>query len=306
MTWLVAGKPIRSLLLTRLRYLGDVAMTTVLCEALRAGDPDLRLGYLCERAHGVILEEHPHLDHLHLLGVDRAGKDARVRVIQQETGRQATGRALGTWPLIRELRRTRYDAAVDLFFNPRSAWLLWFSGIGIRIGGTRKWRRRLYTHTVLRDEVRAAVPALDAVAPGGLGEHMCRLAPLTHAETGQEFLNWLCGHFAPGQLKPSLCATAPVLSAEPYLVVAPGATWPSKEWPPDHWRRLVSALASGTGPRLKVLVPPGRREQWGNLGDGLPADRVEILPPLDLTAVSNLLASACGLISVDGNGVDPG
>jgi len=299
-TWLVAGMPVRSLLLTRLRYLGDVAMSTVLCEALRAGDPELRLGYLCEQAHGEILADHPFLDRVHLLGVQRSGQDERTRAPNQASGSQITGRVLGTWPMIRELRRTRYDVAVDLFFNPRSAWLLWLSGIGIRIGGTRKWRRRLYTHTVLRDEISAAVPDLSAVAPGGLGEHLCRLAPLVHAESGQDFLGWVCDRFAPGELKPRLAAAAVAPTASEFLVLAPGATWPTKQWPAAHWRQLITALVAGDGPCLRILVPPGRAAEWGGLADGLPGHRIEVLPPMGLAAVKDLLAAARGLLSVDG------
>lgn len=300
MTWLVADKPVSSVLVTRLRYLGDVIMSTVVCEALRAGDPELRIGYLSEAVPGEILADHPHITQLHLLGGSRRGADARARPAAASA--QATEqRAQSGWPLIRELRRARYDVAVDLFFNPRSAWLLRLGGIGVRIGGTRKWRRRLYTHTVLRDDVGGAEARFAANAPGGLGDHLCRLAPLTHAESGRDFLSWLGERFAPGQLRPRLVARAAEGSpSEPYLVLAPGATWPAKEWPVSLWRALVAALASAPGPRLKILMPPGRKGDWGSLADGLPASRAEVLPELTLPAVKNLLATAEALVSVDG------
>jgi heptosyltransferase-1 len=302
MTWLVGDKPVSALLVTRLRYLGDVVMSTVVCEALRAGDPQLRIGYLCEAAHGEILADQPHISRLHLLGVARRGADARARGTTATTNRAGDANGvLRGWPMIRELRRARYDAAVDLFFNPRSAWLLWMSGIGVRIGGTRRWRRHLYTHTVLRDDVNEAAPQLPLLAPGGLGEHMCRLAPLTHAESGQDFLSWIGDHFAPGQLRPQLRSTAtPLSGAEPYFVLAPGATWPAKEWSVEQWRGLVQALASAPGPRLKILIPPGRTAQWGGLAAGLPASRVEVLPEMSLPAIKDLLAGAAALVSVDG------
>ncbi len=297
MTWLVNQKPIRSILLTRLRYLGDVTMSTPLFAALLAGDSDLRLGYLCEQAHGEILADHPQLDHLHLLGVTRGGQDAQARGHERETGDVT---AVGTWGMIRQLRAAKYDLAVDLFFNPRSAWLLWLSGIAVRIGGTQKSRRHLYTHTVLRNDFGSAEPSLSNLAPGGLGEHLCRLAPLVHAESGQDFLTWVQKRFQPGELKPFLAATESPTHEPPYLVLAPGATWPSKEWPAEHWIELVTALVAETSTRYKVLVPPGREPQWGDLAADQPPEQVEILPAMDLTAVKNVLAAASGLISVDG------
>jgi len=278
-------------------------MSTVVCEALRAGDPDLKVGYLCEQVHGVILADHPQIDRLHLLGTQRGGADARARGHQRlpaGTGSGTLPPVQGTLSMIGELRGARYDLAVDLFFNPRSAWLLWLSGIPLRIGGTQKWRRRLYTHTVRCAELGSASAGLAAVAAGGLGEHLCRLAPLTHVESGRDFLDWIGEEFAPGELRPRLAATASGPTLPPYWVLAPGATWPTKEWPAKAWRQLVEELAAGAGPRLKILLPPGRTDQWVGLGQGLPAERVEVLPSLSLTAVKDLLALARGLLSVDG------
>ena len=302
MTWLVGGKPLRSVLLTRLRYLGDVAMTTVVAEALRDGDPGIRLGYLCEKAHGEILVDHPLIDSIHLLGVSRGGEDARSRVRQPQGG-AAAGDACGTWAMIRELRRARYDGAVDMFFNPRSACLLRLSGIPVRIGGTLKWRRRLYTHTALRTRDNPLSAQFEAIAPGGLGEHLCRLSPLVHAETGQDFLAWACDRYAPGELRPRLAAEAGPGDSD-YLVAAPCATWPTKEWPAAHWRSLLAALSAGPGPEVRILVAPGREKQWAELGaglgEGLPSARVSVLPAMNLAAVRRQLAGARGLISVDG------
>ena len=81
MTWSLEGKPLRRILVSRLRYLGDVVMSTVVLEALRLGDPEVQLGYLAEYPHGLVLDGHPALDRLHLLGVNRRGADARARTM---------------------------------------------------------------------------------------------------------------------------------------------------------------------------------------------------------------------------------
>jgi heptosyltransferase-1 len=297
MTWLIDGEPIESLLLTRLRYLGDVVMSTTLCEVLRAGDPDLRLGYLSEAGHGLVLAGHPLLDRVHLLRPGRRGSDAAARVRQSD---HVAAAAVGTIAMVRELRRARYDVAVDLFFNPRSAWLLWLAGIGVRVGGTRKWRQRLYTHTVQRQDAAANIDGLDELAPGGLGEHLCRLAPLTHAETGLGLLAWAVANIAPGTLRPTLPAADRSPTAGRYLVLAPGATWPTKEWPDGHWRQLIAELAGLAAPPLKVLVPPGQEGRWAQLGRAFTTVQVEVLPAQSLLDVRDLLAGAAGLISVDG------
>lgn len=298
MTWAVNGKPIASVLVTRLRYLGDVVMSTVVCEALKAGDPNLRLGYLAEENYGQILNDEPILDEVHLLKVNRSGEDARVRAAQSGFA----SRSRGTVATILELRRQRYDLAIDLFFNPRSAWLLRLAGIPVRIGGTQKSRRRLYTHTVIRSEVENAggfAAKFADLAPGGLGEHLCRLAPLTHCETGLSFVDWLPTRYQTGELKPQLKRLV-TEAAEPYLVLAPAATWPAKEWPLDHWRSLVDNLLSVPRLKLKILVPPGRAGEWTDSFGEQSQQRLEVLPPLALERVKNLLSQARGLITVDG------
>lgn len=296
MTWLLAGQAQRSVLVSRLRYLGDIVMSTILLEVLRAGDPGLRLGYLCEEGHGAVLADHPCLDRIHLLAAPRRSSDARAR-LNNSSRSAAQGR--GAWAISRELRRADYDLAVDLFFNPRSAWLLRLSGIRARIGGTTSLRRYLYTETALADAARRRWPQLDDIAPGGLGDHLCRLAPLVHAESGLHLLDWVAREFPAGTLRPRLAAEQyPV--AVPYVVLAPSATWPSKEWPRRSWRDLIARLVAAGQQRLRLLIPPGRQEMWAELAAGYGPDEVEVLPPSGLLEIKRLLAGASALVAVDG------
>jgi ADP-heptose:LPS heptosyltransferase len=307
-TWTVDGKPLGSVLVSRLRYLGDVVMSTVVLEVLHEGDPNLRLGYLCEEQHAAALTAHPLLNQLHALGNRRVGKDARARRTAP-SARQVGAGAFGT---IVDLRQTRYDLAVDLFFNPRSAWLLRLSGIPLRVGGTRGSRRHLYTHSVLRGEMAARFPMFDELAPGGLGEHLCRLEPLVHEETGLPFGNWFCQNYQVGQLRPRIKAqlSGPVIDeilheagiepGQPFLVLAPGATWASKEWPLERWRELIGLLLVQRPDAILILTPPGSADTWGSLGKEIPPGRGGVLPVLDLPRVLGLLSRSGLLVSVDG------
>ncbi|HPF70056.1 MAG TPA: glycosyltransferase family 9 protein [Candidatus Krumholzibacteria bacterium] len=299
MTWTLDGRPLRRVLVTRLRYLGDVVMATVVADALKAGDPDVEVGFLCEAGHAEVLVGHPSLDRIHRLGAARRGADAAARA--PVTGAPT---ARGTAGTVIDLARTRYDLAVDLFFNPRSAWLLRLAGIPQRIGGTAGSRRRLYTHAVPRRAVEDPRDVLGRRAPGGLGEHLCRLAPLRQAPTGQPFLAWLDGWAAGHPVLPHLprrnagepaqAALAGVALApgDRYVLLAPGATWPAKEWPAAHWSALAPAVERRTGLPVVTLVPPGREGAWPDLPRRLP-----VLP---LAAVLDLVSSAAALVTVDG------
>lgn len=308
MTWSLSGRHLSSVLVTRLRYLGDIAMTTVVLEVLRRGDPELRIGYLCESEYAPLLQEHPHLERLHSLRSRRRGSDARAR--QQST--DPTAGAHSTWRLIHQLRRANYDLSLDLFFNPRSAWLLRLAGSRWRIGGSRSWRKRLYTHTVSPPQALIR-PRFIELAPGGLGDHLGRLAPLRHEESGMPFLDWCEEVFAPQELRP--CVPAPALGAgaaqsglarlgiDPargFILLSPGATWPTKEWPLDHWRGLISRLHAMTDLPVVVLRPPGTGDPYGSLS-GLFSPRAGgVLPQLDLPEALRAVAACSLLVTVDG------
>lgn len=302
MTWRVGEQVLSRVLVTRLRYLGDIVMSTVVLSALRRGDPRLEIGYLCEQAHAPVLAGQPELARVHALSSRRRGDDARARTAVADGG--GSVRARGTAGLVAELRAARYDAAVDLFFNPRSAWLLWLSGIPLRLAGPAGGRRRLYTHASQPGDPGAA--GLERLAPGGLGDHLCRLAPLVHVESGLPFGAWFLQEdvravprLAPraGAVPPPLAATGP---PEGFVVLAPAATWATKRWPVEHWRELAGLVADRWPGFVAVLTVGGDEAQSASIAAAVPGGRGVALPPLPLATVLDVLGAARAVISVDG------
>jgi ADP-heptose:LPS heptosyltransferase len=304
-TWLLDNRPLERALVTRLRYLGDVVMATVVVDALRRGDPGLEIGFLCEEAYAPVLAGLPGLARVHALSVRRRGADARARTGESEGGLPARPAAA----TIARLRAARYDLAVDLFFNPRSAWLLRLAGIRHRVAGPAGSRGWLYTHQVDAAPERGR-EAWDRLAPGGPGDHLARLAPLVHAESGQGFVDWFLagGVRACPRLsaRPGAAASAAATLARaglepdsPFLVLAPGATWESKRWPIGHWAALARELPGAWPGSIAVLTPPGA--DIPPLSASMTEDaRVAVLPPLPLPTVLDVLATASGTVSVDG------
>jgi ADP-heptose:LPS heptosyltransferase len=303
-SWTLDGRPLRRILVTRLRFLGDVVMSTVVVEMLKRGDPTVEVDFLCEANHAVVLAGHPQLSAVHALGVTRRGHDAAVRAA---SGAANARPGRGTLATIIALRKRRHDLAVDLFFNPRSAWLLRLAGIPARIGGTASSsRRHLYTHHATSPSP-AERPELYRLAGGGLGEHLSRLADLRLA--GRPFLDWFEEEAAtrrPAPRVPRPPASLDVMELLAGLeastgatLLAPGATWPSKEWPLAHWRRLASDLAA-TGETVLVLQPPGRPDIADALGAAIPAGQGGVLPPLPLAAALEVLGTVGKVVSVDG------
>ncbi|MBU8871934.1 MAG: glycosyltransferase family 9 protein [Gemmatimonadales bacterium] len=326
MTWMIGGKRIGSALISRQRYLGDIVMATVVLDVLRRGDPGMRLGFLCENQYGAVLSGQDGLDDLHLLDLKRKGKDARARgpaepyPIKSKHGQNGPNlhKGQGTAGMIKTLRACRYDLVVDLFFNPFSALLFRLTGIPHRIGGTPKWRRWLYTDTVCLTDPQVEETGLEQLAPGGLGEHLCRLAPLFHAETELPFLSWLDREWGTGNILPRLSPTTPresttkalrgvgVKNGRGFLLLAPGATWPSKEWPVERWRELIRLLLPKVSLPLVLLLPPNRPELWSVLAEDIPAGQGGALPVQPLPEALDVIGRSSGLVTVDGGTLHAG
>jgi len=307
LSWTLEGERLRSVLVTRLRYLGDIVMSTVVLEVLRRGDPDLELGYLCEDAGVPLLRGHPRVTRVHGLSSRRRGPDADAR---RDADGRASPRGAGFWSSVRDLRRRRYDLAVDLFFNPRSAWLVRLAGTRFRIGGSRGARSRLFTHAV-NAPAESVDPTFRRAAPGGLGEHLGRLLPLRHELSGLDFRDWYLETYPEG-LRPTLPVFTPTDTARRALdaagvsedggftLLVPGATWPSKAWSPGNWRRLARDLVDdGRGP-VVMLSPPDGGGQYRSALAGAGLSGESCLPPLPLAEALSVVARSGTVITVDG------
>ena len=153
------GGAATSILLVRLRLVGDVVFTTPVIAALRRRYPEARLVYVVENASAPIVAGNPHLNDV---------------VIAPH--RRGLGRLADDWSLARRLRRERFDLAIDLHGGPRSGWLTWASGATVRVGYDVPGRSWMYTKVVHRprelrarhsvenqwDLLRAVDPAFDA------------------------------------------------------------------------------------------------------------------------------------------------
>lgn len=122
-----------TILLIRLRLIGDVVFTTPLIHALRDRYPQARLVYVVESAAAPVVANNPHL--------------SSVIVVPHRRGWKRIWDDLN---LARRLRAERCDLAIDLHGGPRSAWLTLASGAKRRVGYDIQGRAWMYTDVVHR------------------------------------------------------------------------------------------------------------------------------------------------------------
>jgi lipopolysaccharide heptosyltransferase II len=253
------------ILVTRLRYLGDVILTTPAVAALKARYPGWEIHYLAERPYASILEGNPDL--ARVIGVPRGGPAV-----------------LGA---LRDLRRARFSAAIDLFYNPRSALMLYLSGIPVRAGGARRFRRRLYTHLFRVGPATRSAIGHHVEAMGVFDVEPRDSLPRIYLsarelESGRELMD-RAGGAAAGRT----------------IAMHPGGTWPSKRWSAESFAALARLARERLGASTVLVTGPGEEgivERVRALSEG----SARPLPVQSLRAVASIIAASGAVVANDG------
>lgn len=207
----------KKILITRLRFIGDVVLTTPVIRAVRKKFPDSYIAYLADKNAISLLENNPYLDEL-------IPFDFSWNLKEQIS-------------FIKGLRSKKFDLVIDLFGNPRSAILSFLSGAKTRIGGKFGWRKYLYTHSIPRSEERknAIKFHLDYLKPIGITFD----EPLSREDMKTEiFLNLDEKQWAKSYLK-----SKGVDLDKKIVGIHPGATWPAKMWFKENFAELADRIA---------------------------------------------------------------
>ena len=255
-------------LIIRLGSLGDVIHGIPAAAALRRRYPQAQIDWLVDPRYAELVDL--------VEGIDR-----RISFDSREMLRSAAR----TLPLLRDLRRTHYDAAIDLQGLLKSAVLARLVGATQTMGFPRASRReplaRLFYTTAL--DPGAAAHVID--------QNLALLRPLGVSDRAVHFPLRIPRTAA-------MATTAERFVADPYAIVNPGAAWPNKRWPADKFGALAASLRRELGLRSFVL--------WGPGGQSLAAAVVvasrgaaEAAPPTTMTDVVFLARLARVTISGD-------
>lgn len=213
-----------------MKFIGDVVLTTPIIHSVRKALPDAYIAFLGDKHAVSLLQRSPHLDEI--IPFDFS----KPTIIEQPR-------------VAFHLRRRKFDLAIDLFGNPRSALLTYLSGAPMRIGPERKGRGKLYTIQV-RDDGRpktaiefhnqyiraAGIQPIDSAPRIFLTDDEKREARI--------YLQWLERE------------SAPLDFTKPIIGIHPGASWPAKRWLPERFGALADLLAAKLGAHIIVTAGP--------------------------------------------------
>lgn len=256
-------------LLTRLQYLGDVVLTLPVLQILRERFPRIRVDYLTKAPGADLLAGDPRLEMIHRLGGDGPGETIR---------------------LVRALRGRRYALAIDFLANPRSAILTRLSGARVRVGGTRRGRRHLYTHQVavpgsVREATGYHLYHLQAIGiPAGDLKPVLPLHP-EERERARSVLATL----APGGES----------GAGVRVGIHPGGKWEVKRWPAEYFARLADTLSKDLNASVYVIAGPGEERYVRDLLSHATCG-VTVVPVQPVRMVAALIDSLDCMVVGDG------
>jgi lipopolysaccharide heptosyltransferase II len=221
-----------NILLVRLRLIGDVVFTTPLVRALRRRYPDARLTYLVESSAAPVLRHNPHLTNL--IVVPR---------------RRGVRRIVDDMTVARDLRRERFDLAIDLHGGPRAAWLTWASGATRRVGYAMPGRAWMYTDAITRapdlSPRHSVENQWDLLLPLGIGRPSPVDDPVEMAADPDAAL----------RVERRLTSLA-IPAAQPIVVLHVSAGNPFRRWPESSFATLISLLVH-RDPSRRVIVTSG-------------------------------------------------
>ncbi|MGB7267070.1 MAG: glycosyltransferase family 9 protein [Terracidiphilus sp.] len=246
------------LLVVRLGAMGDILHALPAVTALRLAHPSWQIGWVVDpRWQPLLAAAHanespglsaarasaspargpamPVVDRLHFA----AARDWKCHPLSGKTFSEIKA-------LRRELRAAGYTAVLDLQGAIRSAAIARITGCTRRIGeaSPREWPAQVFftervvthgAHVIDQDVELASAVAGDALAPA---DPMLPLDP--EAENWRD--EWLAATF-PGK-------------SQPVALIAPGAGWGAKRWPPERYAQVARGLAA-RGMRVLVNAGPG-------------------------------------------------
>lgn len=280
----LAGPPIdwaglRRLLVVRPDNLGDVLLAGPALAAMRAAAPDARIDLLASPGGAAAASLLPEVD------------DVVVARVSWQRIEPAPG--VPDPGLADELAARRYDAAVVLTSFSQSPWpagyVCQLAGIPVRAGTSKEFGGAGLTHWVPSPhddlhQVDRALHVLDrlGVPPGKSALH-AHVAPAA-SEAAERALREAGGD--PGS---------------PHAVLLPGASCPSRRYPPAGFRAAVREL-TGAGLPVVVCGSGSERDLVHEVADGIPG-AVALAGELDVPSLAALLGGAAVVIANNSGGM---
>ena len=262
-------------LIVRLGALGDIVHAIPVAAALRRARPAVRIDWLVSARHREILDLVPIIDR---------------RLVIDGGRRSASG--LTILAAVGELRRARYDVAIDLQGLIKSAVLARSSGARTVVGFASSYLRERFARPFYTDVYD---PGCGGIYDPRETRHVVQinlglLQPLGITPGPPEF---------PIEVGESdVARTVRDRTAGRYALLNPGAAWPNKRWPAARLGLVAAALRDRYDLTSVALWGEGERELADEVVSHA-AGAAVVSPPASITDLVALARGAALIVSGD-------
>jgi lipopolysaccharide heptosyltransferase I len=255
-------------LIVRLGALGDIVHAIPVAAALRRAYPTARIDWLVSAKHREILGFVPVIDRRLVIN-DRSDASGGTSLVSA----------------VRELRRARYDVAIDLQGLIKSALLARGSGAPRVIGFSASYARERLARLLYTD---AHDPGRGGLFDPRETRHVVEInlgllellgLPATKPEFPIDHVDSDAARWVAQQ------------TGGRYALLNPGAAWPNKRWPPSRLAAVAAALRDRHGLMSAVLWGPGEEALAQEVVAGAGAGAAVASPK---TTIADLVALARG------------
>lgn len=222
---------IKKILVIKFGGIGDVLLMTPVLSNLRAYFPNCVIYLLTLRKSRDILVDNPYMD----------------RVITYDPNED------GSWCLIKNIRKQKWDLVIDLYSNPRTALITWWSGAKYRFGFD--FRGRSYAYNIKMkgrgSEVHNVDFNLDALIKLGIPVDSKKIVVdvnIVHEEFANDFFK------------------ANNLYSKQSIAIGLTGGWETKKFKPEGYIKLIKAINQIYDVNF-VLI-------WGNTAEKAEAEKI--------------------------------
>jgi len=216
----------RNILIVRTDRMGDLVLTTPAIRALRKAIPSARISILVAEELRTLVEGNP--------DIDEVLTDDRLR---------ANRGLLGFWKLVFALRKRCFDLAIVFHTKKRTNMLCFFAGIPQRLGYQNEkygfllnWGLKDYRTKGLQHEAQNCLDVLRA-----LGIESQELVPVIPVRPESEI--WAENFLREQKLE----------RGQPIVAVQPGASCPTRRWPPKFFSEVVNVMREKYGCQFVII-----------------------------------------------------
>ncbi|MCD6115601.1 lipopolysaccharide heptosyltransferase II [bacterium] len=260
-------------LVIKLRAIGDVVLVTSVFPNIKKTMPDTVVDVLVEEPAAPVLQGNPFVDNVIILPRKKWEKINTISAWFESL------------KFIRKLRRNNYDAVIDLFGNPRSAFLTMVSGAKQRVGFKFRGRSLAYNLKVepRGDRVHEVEFNLDALRAMGIPVESKEPQITVSEKEYRKIDEWIADSG---------------LSDKKIAGIHSWASWQAKEWAAEKFIELSDRIVNELGMEVVLVWGPGEKDRAERIQKSA-LSKLYLAPATNLKELAALMSRFDAVVATD-------